>query len=243
MNLVIDIGNSSSKIALYSDNQIIEDDRFFIKPQLNWFQKMFEAYKPDHSIVCSTKVLTQDVLEYLNSQHSLVLTHETPLPIVLDYKSIDTLGRDRIAASVGAKKRFPNDDCLVIDLGTCITYDFITRQDIYKGGAISPGLKMRFKAMNEYTDNLPIVEKPKFIHEFGKDTRESLSMGGMNGIVHEINGFIRLFNSNSKRLKVILTGGDISLFEQHLEIAIFAAPNLVLDGLNEVLLYNKQLNE
>ncbi|MDP4662601.1 MAG: type III pantothenate kinase [Salibacteraceae bacterium] len=243
MNLIIDIGNTATKIALFSENQIITNDRFLEKIDKNWFEKILSEHEFELAIVSSTKILDDESAGFLNKKGVTILSHDTPLPIVLDYKTPETLGRDRIAGAVAAKYYFPNDDCLIVDLGTCITYDFVSKQNIYRGGAISPGLKMRFHAMNKYTDKLPLIEKPSFIDEFGQSTTESLNMGAFNGMAHEINGFIRLFKHKSARLKVILTGGDTSLFEQHIENAIFAAPNLILDGLNQVLLYNKQLNE
>lgn len=243
MNLVIDIGNTLSKTSLTADNQLVGINKTNATPNLNWFKNLFEASNFELGIVSSTRILDNVVLEFLKSESIRILSVETPMPITLEYKTLDTLGLDRIAGAVGAHAMFPKSDCLVIDLGTCITYDYITKEGIYKGGAISPGLNMRYKAMNSFTGKLPLVEKPQFIDAFGQSTTESLNMGAFNGMAHEINGFIRLFMHKTNRLKIILTGGDTSMFEQHIENPIFAAPNLVLEGLNQVLLYNKQLNE
>lgn len=243
MNLIIDIGNTFTKTALLSNNEVNEFNKTEATPDINWFEKLLDNTSFELGIVSSTRVLDEEVLEFLSTKSIRLLSPETPLPITLDYKTPETLGLDRIAGAVGAHAMFPKNDCLVIDLGTCITYDYVSKEGIYRGGAISPGLKMRYKAMNSFTGKLPLVEKPQFIDTYGQSTTESLNMGAFNGMVHEINGFVRLFMHKTNRLKIILTGGDTSLFEQHIENAIFAAPNLILEGLNQVLLYNKQLNE
>jgi type III pantothenate kinase len=243
MNLVVDIGNTLTKKALFSNNEVTEYEKSSDIPDANWFENLMKNTNFDQGIVSSTRILDESLVKYLHAKKIRMLSSETPLPITLDYKTPETLGLDRIANAVGAHSIFPKNDCLVIDLGTCITYDFISKEGIYKGGAISPGLKMRYKAMNSFTDKLPLIEKPQFIDAFGRSTTESLNMGAFNGMAHEINGFIRFYMHKTNRLKIILTGGDTSLFEQHIENAIFAAPNLVLEGLNQVLLYNKQLNE
>lgn len=243
MNLVIDIGNTRIKTGLFSENELIKKFSFQSFADKNWFEKAYSEFNFDQCIVSSTKVLPEESLEFLKSRGAYILDHQLPIPIIIDYKTPVTLGRDRIAGAIGARFKYPNYDCLVIDLGTCVTYDFISKQGIFKGGAISPGLKMRFQALHDYTDLLPLIENPTFLSDFGQSTTESINMGVYNGMTQEINGFIRYFLHKSKRLKVILTGGDASMFEQHIENAIFAHPNLILDGLNQVLLYNKQLNE
>ncbi len=170
------------------------------------------------------------------------LDYDTPLPINNKYSSKQTLGRDRIAAVVGASKIFPGRNILVIDAGTCITYDFINNKNEYLGGAISPGLRMRFKALNKFTGRLPAVEHrgteiPDLI---GDTTEGSILSGVINGLSGEINGFINSYKSNNNRLETIITGGDHKYFDKLLKYKTFAAPFLVLDGLKGILDFNER---
>lgn len=243
MNIVLDIGNTRIKTGFYSDYELIETKSFSEKISIELLENIWNKTNPNSCIVSSTAQLPENIKEWLKIKRTLMFSSSTPIPVTLNYKTPETLGRDRIAGAIAANHIFPKNSSLVIDLGTCITYDLINEQKIYHGGAISPGMKMRFQAMNSFTGKLPLIEKPEFITDNGRSTTESLNKGVMSGIAHEINGFVRSYTQQYNNLKVILTGGDASLFEQHIENPIFAAPNLILDGLNLVLLYNKQINE
>jgi type III pantothenate kinase len=166
------------------------------------------------------------------------LSFQTPVPFTNRYKSPVTLGKDRIAAVAGAVSQFPGRNVLVIDAGTCITYDFINDRGEYFGGAISPGIRMRFKAMNTFTGKLPLIEPEEFDGFIGTTTGESMQSGVYNGISAEINGFITQYMDNFDDLVVIITGGDHQFLHNKLKISIFAAPDLVLLGLNEIFDYN-----
>ncbi|MDA9313033.1 type III pantothenate kinase, partial [Vicingaceae bacterium] len=154
--------------------------------------------------------------------------------------SPDTLGKDRIAAVAGAQGQFPNQNTLVIDAGTCVTYDFLTAEGDYLGGAISPGVQLRLQAMNDYTSKLPLLkwegaDNPQSI---GDTTITSMLSGAVNGLISEMRGFIESYEKQYKSLKIVITGGDSNFFVKELKNGIFADPNLVLKGLNDILIYN-----
>jgi type III pantothenate kinase len=159
------------------------------------------------------------------------------------YKSPATLGLDRLAGIIGARTLFPDKNCLVIDAGTCITYDAINKDGVYEGGSISPGLKMRLKAMHNFTRRLPEVELVEYDDWQGYDTKSAMLSGVLNGAIEEVKGFIEIYNSKYSKLHVILCGGDSIFFDNRLKNSIFAhalktEPNLVLIGLNEVIQQN-----
>jgi type III pantothenate kinase len=170
----------------------------------------------------------------------IYLNGKTPLPFINKYKTPSTLGADRLALVAGALKYFPDKNVLIISMGTCITYDFITSRKEYLGGSISPGMEMRFEALNTFTARLPLV-KPKQVKTLlGRSTDESILTGVILGIVHEMEGFISTYRKLYPTLKIILTGGDAPLFAGRLKSSIFAVPELSLTGLNEILLYNSR---
>jgi len=168
----------------------------------------------------------------------LELDTSTLLPITLNYKTLETLGKDRIALAVAAAQLYPHKNVLIIDAGTCITYDFIDKHKEYQGGSISPGIQMRFKALNTFTDKLPLINPTDNVELLGKSTSESISSGVMNGVYSEIDGIIDKYKINFPDIEVILTGGDIIYFDKKLKNNIFANSNLVLKGLNMILDYN-----
>jgi type III pantothenate kinase len=170
----------------------------------------------------------------------LQLDHQTPLPIKNAYGTPETLGKDRLAAIVGARQLYPGENCLVIDAGTCITYDLLRADGVYLGGNISPGLAMRFKAMHAFTARLPLVEQGEIKDPIGQSTETAMRNGGQLGTVLEIEGFIRLFSDQFGSLRVIFTGGDADFFAKVLKIEIFVNPDLVLRGLNKILTYNAE---
>lgn len=169
----------------------------------------------------------------------VLLDRNTPLPIQNNYQSPDTLGYDRLAAAVGAWKHFPNQNSFVVDAGTCINYEWIRWDGYYMGGAISPGLRMRFKAMHTFTGNLPLVEpdNQKDI-TLGTDTASCLNAGVLHGMTSEIEGFIQSYEQMHGYMNVLLTGGDAPFFENRLKNNIFARPDLVTEGLIEILRFN-----
>jgi type III pantothenate kinase len=161
-----------------------------------------------------------------------------PLPVVIDYHTPDTLGTDRIAAVVAAHNLYPDKNILVVETGTCITYDFIDAEGIYRGGSISPGLGLRFSALHNFTDKLPLIEPVKDAILIGKSTESSIQSGVINGLIAEVQGIISMYENNYEDLTIILSGGNLDYFDKILKNNIFAVPNIVLTGLNIILDFN-----
>lgn len=243
MNLVIDIGNSRIKGGYFNEDQLIE---LFISEQqfsVNLLNSWLNQATIDQIFIGSVRTFTTEIELFIKSKEQIhLVSYQTPLPIELSYGTPQTLGIDRICGAVAASKLFPTEPVLVIDAGTCITYDLIDANGVYHGGAISPGVQMRLNAMHHFTEKLPQLTFLNEIVTIGTTTSSSMKMGAGQGAVSEMNGMIELFQKSESNLKVILTGGDAPFFEQHLENTIFATPNLILIGLNEILLFNKHLS-
>jgi type III pantothenate kinase len=166
-----------------------------------------------------------------------------PVPLVKDYDTPETLGADRVAAAVGATVLFPDEELVVIDMGTCITYDYVDRREHFQGGLISPGMRMRFQAMHTFTLRLPLIEAIEVPSLIGKSTRHAMQSGVMNGLIAEINGIVDAYRSQSPNCRVVLCGGDVPFFESLLKPPIFVVSELVLIGLNRILQYNVALQK
>jgi type III pantothenate kinase len=236
--LIIDIGNTFVKIAVFQNVELIFQETTH-KLTLQKIQELEENYQFRNVIISSVAELPAGIREFLEAQYSLIeLDQYTPVPIINLYKSPDTLGKDRLAAVVAATWLHPAQNCLVIDAGTCITFDLIDKDKKYHGGSISPGMQLRFKALNTFTSRLPLVTHRNFKGLVGTTTEESIQSGVINGIVFEMNGIIDRYKADFRSLKVLLTGGDMNFFAEKLKNGIFAVPNLVLIGLNEILNYN-----
>jgi type III pantothenate kinase len=242
--LVIDFGNTLTKAAIFQNNKILKliTSELFTIEQLESLKREFA---PRYAIVAAVVELHDDLLQYLNANFSLILLdHQTLIPITNLYKTPRTLGKDRLAMMVAANHLFPEKNCLVIGAGTCITYDFIDASGNYYGGAISPGIPMRFKALHNFTSKLPLISIKKRIGLTGNSTEDSILSGVINGTRSEIDGFADRYREKHGELQVILTGGDMNYFTETLKNRIFAAANLVLTGLNVILNFNveKQTN-
>ena len=192
---------------------------------------------------CMVATVVNDIEGFLNQLKSktntLLFTDKSQLPITNLYKSKNTLGSDRLAAAVGGNFLFPNKNVLVIDAGTCIKYNFVTQKNEYLGGGISPGLKMRLKALHTFTSRLPLAEMDEdYDTLIGRDTKESILMGAELGAVVEVDGIIDRYKSIYEDLTVVFTGGDINFFAKRLKNSICADQNLILKGLNVILDYN-----
>lgn len=239
MKLVIDIGNTFTKLALFEQDEIIKIYRF----KQFGIEELYEI-ESDYSniksvIVSQVNKFPKALKNYLyKNYHFIVLSAETPIPIINKYKTPETLGNDRIAAVVAGAKLYPNQNVLIIDAGSCITFDFINYKNEYLGGSISPGIEIRFKAMNSFTQNLPLIENKKIDYLIGSTTEESILSGVLNGILNEIDGIISSYKGNYENLTIILSGGDYIYFDKRLKNNIFALPNIVLLGLNVILDFN-----
>ena len=234
MNLVIDIGNTLVKYAVFSENEIVELKKMEIENE-ELIKNLVSEYKIKSIIISSVR----KERGWNFNIRTIVLSEKTKLPINLKYKTPQTLGNDRIANVVAVNSLYKNKNILVIDAGTCITFDFIDNHSCYHGGRISPGLNMRYKSLNEFTSNLPKLSITKDFTLFGDDTNSSIITGVQMGVISEIEGFISDLKKEKEDLIVILTGGDTFFFENYLKNGIFADPNLVLKGLNEILKYNE----
>jgi type III pantothenate kinase len=235
-NLVVDIGNTSSKVGIFKQHNLLEERVFTDHAAL---REYLLGVRVQAAIVASVSKTYDTILPSLTHIPSTItLTHNLPLPIVNLYATPETLGVDRLAGVCGAGQMFPAEPCLVIDSGTCITYDFINQNAEYLGGAISPGLHMRLRAMHEFTARLPLVTIEAETALIGKSTKSCIQSGAFNGMLAEIEGTIERYRQHYPQMRVILCGGDTHFFENRLKGTIFAVQNLVLKGLNSILLHN-----
>jgi type III pantothenate kinase len=235
MNIVVDYGNSAAKVGIFKGPNLVEQHIFTEQLDLKSFLQNFSA---EAFIISSVRSDTDAMLEWTNASKVFRLSAELPLPITLEYDTPHTLGVDRIAAACGAWQKFPNQNTMVIDAGTCITYEIVEKSGRYLGGAISPGLKMRFDAMHTFTAKLPQLQAADNAPWIGKNTTDCMQSGVINGLTGEIETMISRYSQEFDGLKVILCGGDTSFFENKLKASIFAIPELVLSGLNNILNYN-----
>ena len=238
MKLIIDIGNTAVKAALFEAKQLITSTVFKDFTLQNILVFIGKQTISD-TIVSSVKLVDSDLKQIIQYFNAHLLNESTPLPITIDYKTPSTLGKDRIAAIIGASFLFPNQDILVFDAGTCLTIDFINKRKIYKGGRISPGITMRYKALNLFTSNLPLCEFSDISMTMGYDTNSSIMSGVQQGILAEVREIINVYKMENKETIIAVTGGDCFFFEKELKISIFANPFLVMEGLNEILDYNE----
>jgi type III pantothenate kinase len=240
MNLVVDIGNTSTKLGIFHKNELQEKYvlQKFVPAEV---QKIIKAYPQlKFAMVSNVSTHGKEWYNYLSSRLNCKYVHiALPIPIGIDYKTPETLGTDRIAAAAGGAFLYPQTNLLIIDAGTCIKYDFIDKNAVFQGGAIAPGLQMRLKALKDYTARLPQIEfDPSYCELTGKSTRESILSGTQTAMVNEINGFIAAYHIQFPDLKCVICGGDAEYLAKALKKHIFANPNLVLFGLNHILQYN-----
>jgi type III pantothenate kinase len=239
VKICIDQGNSRTKIGIFEGDDLLET-KSFDKFTLRDIDQIFSRH-PINATILSSVIHNNDlVVKKLNelSKKLIILSHETSLPIKNNYTSPETLGKDRLAAVVGAAWLKPNSDLLVIDAGTAITYDFINKNKVYIGGNIAPGINLRLRALHEFTGKLPLVEADENSPLLGYDTRTAISSGVLQGIIFEMNGYITHLNIKYPELSVFLTGGSTFYFDRKLKNTIFAEKNLVLIGLNRILQLN-----
>jgi type III pantothenate kinase len=236
-HICIDSGNTRVKYGIFTGPDFVtagEVDTTEALPDL------MKQYQVQHAIMASVR--RPENIPLAVPGKIIWLSHETPVPIQNQYGTPATLGMDRLAAVVGANYFFPEQDCLVIDAGTCITFDYIDRNKKYFGGSISPGLTMKFKALHTFTGRLPLVEQTEKNAEqvplVGQNTVACLQSGVLNGTLAEVDGMIAAYLKQSPDLITVMCGGDAPFFETNLKARIFAVPDLVLIGLNRILNYN-----
>jgi type III pantothenate kinase len=236
MNLVVDYGNSAAKVGIFDHQNLLEKLVLRSPEELRSYLTQSTA---TNVLVSSVKEDADEILSWTTqAKKKFKLDHQLPLPIANRYKTPNTLGVDRLAGVCGAQQLFPFQHCLVIDAGTCITYDFIDKDGNFLGGGISPGLAMRFKAVHTFTAKLPLISAKADVPLIGDSTETCIQSGVINGMVEEITGIIDRYRKKYEGLRVILCGGDSLFFENQLKASIFASPELVLVGLNSILNYN-----
>lgn len=248
MNLCIDVGNTQAKLGVFRAVQSEQDDLNrnlidFIRLDdltIAALEDIFLKYNIRHAILSSTRGEHVDLMTFMQERLNMAikLSSQIPVPITSQYQTPKTLGNDRLAGAVAATVLFPNEHVLVVDAGTCITYDFVTAEKVYMGGSILPGIEMRFNAMQHFTAKLPLVEMEELETFIGTSTKTSMQTGVLQGVLHELRGFKTQYGQEFGNIRVIVTGGDASYFESQLKNEIFAQPKLVLVGLNRILDYN-----
>ena len=238
MKLIIDIGNTTVKIALFKGKQL-QNTAIFDECTLQNTLDFVSDHDISGTIISSVKDINTDIEKLIHHFDALLLDFNTLLPIIIDYKTPNTLGKDRIAAVVGASALFPKQDVLGFDAGTCLTIDFITKERVYKGGGISPGFVMRYKALHQFTEQLPLCCFSPESVLMGHDTESSIISGVQQGILAEVREIINVYKKENKETIIAVTGGDCFFFEKELKNSIFVNSFLVMEGLNEILDYNE----
>ncbi len=239
MNLILDFGNTQTKLALFLNKELIKKCTFTKNASAEIENILNEFKEIKRSILSSVIKHDEQITTLLQEKTTFYeLTTHTKLSFTLNYKTPETLGKDRIAAVAGAISLYPKKSLLIIDAGTCIKYNYVTADNEFIGGAISPGIDMRYKALHTFTDKLPQLGiENNFTLVIGDSTQTSIISGVQMGVLFEVDGYIQKFKQQNKTGIVLLTGGNLSFLVDGLKNSIFAAPDLILTGLNEILLY------
>ena len=239
MNLVVDVGNSRVKTCLFDGETIIKqgvDCKISVESIVAFCSK----YTLDNVIISSVTDGAIELYDHFKThyENTILLDETTRLPIGNLYESPQSLGRDRIAAAVGANELFPDQNALIIDAGTAITFDFVNSLNQFLGGNISPGLNTRFKSLHNYTNKLPLLESKKIWSILGKNTNTAIISGVQQGIVFEIEGYISYFKTQYGEISVVFTGGDAEILAKQIKHSLVIEPYLVFKGLNRIVQYN-----
>ena len=250
MNLCIDQGNSRTKVALMTDEGKMINHFIYKSFSSAEVERLFDLYDITDSIICSVVNIEAAVVNTLaqRSQHFVLFDHRTPVPVINCYETPGTLGLDRLAAAVGAKSLCPDENLLIIDAGSAITYDFVSEKGEYIGGNIAPGLKMRFTILQRMTKKLPLVEpeENELIPLFGKNTRDAIASGVIRGVAYEVKGYMRTLMEKMPHFRTFLTGGNAPFILNNVRTSrnekreLQYEKHLVLIGLNTILVYNKK---
>lgn len=240
MNLIIDVGNTRVKTAVFEKDSLLEVVVFDKSRIISEIKKIVKKHAVSSGIISSVASISSKKLQRLHEILPLhVVSYQTKTPFKNLYKTPKTLGVDRIAVATNAIKKYPNKNVLVVDAGTCIKFDFVNKKGEYLGGAISPGIEMRLQALKFFTAKLPKVKKENINYYIGKTTNESILSGVINGVGQEIDGVISQYKNEYGTLTVVLTGGDTNFLSNQLKSGIFANQNFLLEGLNELLIFNE----
>ncbi len=237
--LCLDIGNTRAKYALYEGRTCLSTG-FYPKFLVRDVRKICRNNKVEVGIISSTRHKNTAVIRFLKKEldRFIELDHQTKVPVTNAYATPKTLGMDRLAAAIGAYTKKPGKAHLIIDAGSCMTLDIIDKDGCFQGGNITPGMNMRVKAMNDHTDKLPLVPLAYNADLLGRSTKMALQNGAVRGTLFEIEAFIQSARKEYPRININLTGGDTDFLAKYLKSKILADPNLVFEGLNEIVLYN-----
>lgn len=242
MLLTIDVGNSRIKVAVFEHNKQLDFFIFEANEALKNFENIFEKYPNLQKIILSSVgKLEKEVVDFIQNRFPTeIIDHKSKFPFTNLYATPETLGIDRMVLAAGATLMYPNQNKLIIDAGTCITYDFVNAENQYLGGAISPGIKIRYKSLNNYTSKLPLLTLSEDFEIIGNSTKSAIHSGVINGVIFEIEGFISQYSLKNQDLTIILTGGDAEFLAKRLKSTIFANSNFLLESLNLLSLYTQK---
>lgn len=242
MLLAIDVGNTRIKAALFEANTLVETFVFGKEDFISQVAFILELHAKIKTIVLATVGnFEKKLLSSFENKFSIVhISHESKFPFQNLYTTPTTLGIDRMVLAAGAVMTFPTQNRLIIDAGTCITYDFVDKNNSYLGGAISPGLRIRYEALHQQTAKLPLLSKTYAENFIGNSTEESIHSGIVNGVIYEISGFIEEYKNQYAKFIIILTGGDGEFLAKRLKNTIFANSNFLLESLNQTFQYNQK---
>ena len=242
MLLAIDVGNTQIKGAVFEQNTLLQKEIIVFPDWKKSLRKILKNFPNIKNLVVSSvgKLDKDDFLEFNSEIKIEFISKKSKFPFQNLYASPETLGIDRMILASGAVLQFPNKNRLVIDAGTCITYDFIDENNNYYGGAISPGIRLRYESLHNYTAKLPLLTKQIPERLIGDSTEQSIHSGIINGVAMEIDGFINSNLNIYDNFIIILTGGDADFLAERLKNTIFANSNFLLESLNQTFQYNQQ---
>jgi type III pantothenate kinase len=242
MILTVDVGNTRIKASVFEENTALENFIFEKNELEKKIEKILKKFPNCSDLVIASvgDIEKQSFLTFEKQLNIHFLTHEDVFPFINKYATPKTLGIDRMVLAAGATLQFPKQNRLVIDAGTCITYDFIDENDNYLGGAISPGLRLRYESLHNFTARLPLLTLYSPEQYIGNSTIEAIHSGVVNGFVYEIDGFIDEYRANFSNFIIILTGGDAEFLAKRLKNTIFANSNFLLESLNQTFQYKNR---
>jgi type III pantothenate kinase len=242
MLLAIDAGNTQIKGAVFEQNTLLYKEIISFTDWKNSLNKILKTFPNITDLVISSvgKLSKEDFFEFNSEMKIEFISNQSMFPFKNLYTSPETLGIDRMILASGAVLQFPNKNRLVIDAGTCITYDFVNKDNNYLGGAISPGIRLRYESLHNYTAKLPLLNREIPEQLIGNSTQQSIHSGIINGVTMEIDGFINANFNTYDNFIIILTGGDAEFLAERLKNTIFANSNFLLESLNQTFQYNQQ---
>ncbi|MGN6494047.1 MAG: type III pantothenate kinase [Agriterribacter sp.] len=238
ITLCFDFGNTRLKYAVFSNREMLYE-KVLSDASPESIQEVLQSVRPDKSILSSVIEHDKKIETVLSAGSAFhLVTNTTQLPFTTPVSKPETIGADRLAISAAAVEFFPGKHNLIIGLGTCITYNFVNKQNQFLGGGISPGMEMRLKSLRDYTAKLPLVKADWNFPLVGYDTRTNITSGVILGMAKEIDGIIDAYSERYDNFNALLTGGDSAYFAQLLKNKIFADPHLIYKGLYAISEYN-----